>query len=142
MATRPCILFCTLQSKVLSCISGDEGKKLQLKSADEVKARDVKKSCTVYIDGKRRCIRDGGRWYDCPDGDSDAAFLKSICAAHKAKAGTVVPECAAYVPADKAAAAPAAGKKADEKKTDEKKEGEQKAAEEETDEEEDSTTTQ
>eukprot|EP00878_Enallax_costatus_P030579 GHUV01033315.1.p2 GENE.GHUV01033315.1~~GHUV01033315.1.p2 ORF type:complete len:116 (-),score=36.92 GHUV01033315.1:490-837(-) len=46
-----------VQDKILQCADGDEGKQLQLKSAQEVVAREVKKSCTVYIAGKRRCIR-------------------------------------------------------------------------------------
>lgn len=46
-----------LQDKILQCAAGDEGKQLQIQSAKAAIARDVKKSCTVYIAGKRRCIR-------------------------------------------------------------------------------------
>lgn len=80
-----------VQAKVTACIAGPEGKQLSLKSAQEVAARGVKKSCTVYIGGKRRCIRDGGRYYDCPGGSSDAEFVASICAA--AGAGVTHPAC-------------------------------------------------
>ncbi|KAF6261071.1 hypothetical protein COO60DRAFT_821701 [Scenedesmus sp. NREL 46B-D3] len=88
------------QEKVLACASGPEGDQLLVQSAKVVKERDVKKSCTVYIAGKRRCIRDGGRWYDCPGGSSAGAFMKQICDAHKASSGSAAPECAAAVAAN------------------------------------------
>lgn len=46
-----------VQDKVLACADGTEGQQLQLASAKEVADRQVKKSCTVYIAGQRRCIR-------------------------------------------------------------------------------------
>jgi len=58
------------QSKVLQCASSEEGLELQLASAAKVAANKVMKSCTVFIGGKKRCIRDGGRWYDCDGGDT------------------------------------------------------------------------
>lgn len=46
-----------VQDKVLQCADGKQGKQLQLESAKEVVQREVKKSCTVFIAGKKRCIR-------------------------------------------------------------------------------------
>jgi hypothetical protein len=36
-----------------------------------------RKSCTIIINGKQRCIRDGS-WYDCPDGHSVDDFVRII----------------------------------------------------------------
>jgi hypothetical protein len=47
--------------------------------------RGITRSCTVVVDGTKRCVRDGGRWYDCPGGSSDAELLGSLCKAYKAK---------------------------------------------------------
>jgi hypothetical protein len=101
-----------VQDKVAACAAGAEGDQLLLQSAKVVKERDVKKSCTVYIAGKRRCIRDGGTWYDCPEGNTAGAFIKQICDAHKESSGSVAPECAAAIAANPyvpASPKPAAG---------------------------------
>jgi hypothetical protein len=82
-----------VQEKVAACAAAAEGDQLMVQSAQLVKERDVKKSCTVYIDGKRRCVRDGGVWYDCPEGSTTGAFIKQICDAHKASTGSEAPEC-------------------------------------------------
>jgi len=82
-----------IQSKVLSCASGDEGLKLERQSAAVVKARSVERSCTVYIGGERRCIRDGGTWYDCPGGSTDAEFINTICDIYKNATGSTSTEC-------------------------------------------------
>ena len=36
-----------------------------------------RKSCTIIINGKQRCIRDG-TWYDCPDGHRVEDFVRII----------------------------------------------------------------
>lgn len=93
------------QAEVLKCIDSTLGTSLQVKSAKQVKANSVVKSCTVYIDGVKRCIRDGGRWYDCPGGSETQDFINSICDAHKTKAGgKAAAECAAAVGQASAAA--------------------------------------
>lgn len=71
------------------CIDGAEGKRLMRESAAAVKAAKVERSCTVVIDGKKRCVRDGGRWYDCPGGSSEADFVASLCQAYAAKNGAL-----------------------------------------------------
>jgi hypothetical protein len=89
-----------VQQKVVACAAGPEGDELLVQSAKIVKERDVLKSCTVYIAGRRRCIRDGGMWYGCPEGNTAGAFIKQICDAHKASSGSVAPECAAAIEAN------------------------------------------
>ncbi|KAF8058103.1 hypothetical protein HT031_005763 [Scenedesmus sp. PABB004] len=76
-----------LQAKAAACAAGSEGVDLQVKSAQEVKARGVVKSCTVFIAGAKRCVRDGGTWYDCPGGSAADDFVRAICDAHKAASG-------------------------------------------------------
>lgn len=84
-----------LQKKVLECNSGPQGTQLQLASAAKVAKNEVVKSCTVFIGGKQRCIRDRGTWYACDGGSSKQDFLKTICDAHTQMAGTVAGECTA-----------------------------------------------
>lgn len=84
-----------VQAEVLKCVDGTLGATLQVDSAKQVAANSVVKSCTVFVDGAKRCIRDGGTWYDCPQGSDTAAFIKSVCDAFKAKTGKPAPECVA-----------------------------------------------
>jgi hypothetical protein len=84
-----------IQAEVLKCVDGTQGATLQVASAKQVADNSVVKSCTVFVDGAKRCIRDGGTWYDCPGGSDTAAFIKSICDAYKAKTGKPAPECVA-----------------------------------------------
>ncbi|EME78638.1 uncharacterized protein MYCFIDRAFT_212440 [Pseudocercospora fijiensis CIRAD86] len=44
----------------------------------------VTKSCTVRLDNKIRCIRDGGEWKDCPAGHSVDDLVKDILNLSKA----------------------------------------------------------
>lgn len=46
-----------VQGRVTACVTGPEGDSLALASARVVKSRNVTKSCTVFIDGVKRCIR-------------------------------------------------------------------------------------
>lgn len=57
--------------KLNSCIS-DEGEGIDLlrASIERSQENNVTKSCTVRLAGEIRCIRDGGKWYDCPGGSS------------------------------------------------------------------------
>lgn len=73
------------------CIRNNEGAELMKKSAAVTAARGMQRSCTVAIEGKKRCIRDGGRWYDCKGGSGDGDFTRSICDAYKTKAGKDAP---------------------------------------------------
>eukprot|EP00877_Chromochloris_zofingiensis_P003612 jgi/Chrzof1/13251/Cz07g26050.t1 len=83
-----------VQQHMQDCMKGPEGTQLLKASIAETKKRQVQKSCTVYIDGRKRCIYDGGRWYDCEGGSEIKDFEHSICQAYKAKTGTLPNECA------------------------------------------------
>ncbi|KAI8852197.1 hypothetical protein BC829DRAFT_373785 [Chytridium lagenaria] len=65
---------------VQGCIYGEEGKKLLQTSLTSTIESEVIKSCTIFLNGKLRCIRDGRRWYNCPGGYSVDSFVESICA--------------------------------------------------------------
>lgn len=57
------------RKRVDACIDGSEGRGLMARDAGA--ARDRKPlmeghSCTIFIDGMRRCARNAGRW--CADG--------------------------------------------------------------------------
>ncbi|KIY01736.1 uncharacterized protein Z520_01874 [Fonsecaea multimorphosa CBS 102226] len=62
-----------------SCIS-DEGEGIDLlrASIERSQENNVTKSCTVRLAEKVRCIRDGGKWYDCPGGSSVNALVRDI----------------------------------------------------------------
>jgi hypothetical protein len=45
-----------------ACMDGPEGAALMAASAGVTASRGMQRSCTVAIAGKKRCIRDGGRW--------------------------------------------------------------------------------
>lgn len=65
--------------KLNSCIS-DEGEGIGLLRASIQRSQDnnITKSCTVRLEGEVRCIRDGGKWYDCPGGSSVDALVSDI----------------------------------------------------------------
>ncbi|KAK5044413.1 hypothetical protein LTR84_011285 [Exophiala bonariae] len=72
--------------KLNSCIS-DEGEGIDLLRASVLRSQqnNVTKSCTIRLAGKVRCIRDGGKWYDCPGGSSVDALVKEINALYEAQ---------------------------------------------------------
>jgi len=43
----------------------------------------VSKSCTVRLDGKTRCVRDGGKWYDCEGGSNASDLVHDVLAISK-----------------------------------------------------------
>jgi len=47
----------------------------------------IVKSCTVRVDNKIRCIRDGATWYDCPGGSDPEDLVKEIEALYKERNG-------------------------------------------------------
>ncbi|KAK3398228.1 hypothetical protein B0T20DRAFT_202858 [Sordaria brevicollis] len=59
--------------KLNECATKDDGAygiSLLRESVKRSSAAGVTKSCTVRLDNKIFCIRDGGRWSDCPHGSS------------------------------------------------------------------------
>lgn len=61
------------------CIS-EEGKGLDLlmQSVERSQAAGVTKSCTVRVDNKMWCIRDGGEWKDCKGGSDVKSLVKEV----------------------------------------------------------------
>lgn len=65
--------------RVNRCIS-DEGHGTELLRQSMLRSQEnnVTKSCTVRLAGEIRCIRDGGKWYDCPGGSEVDDLVKDI----------------------------------------------------------------
>lgn len=63
-----------------ACISDDDGKGLHLlqESMERSKEAGIRKSCTIRVRNKIWCIRDGGEWKDCPNGNSVDALVAEI----------------------------------------------------------------
>jgi hypothetical protein len=63
------------------CMSRDTGAYGMGLLRDSVKHSSdvgVTKSCTVRLDNKIRCIRDGGEWKDCDEGETPQDLVKDI----------------------------------------------------------------
>ncbi|KAH7887749.1 hypothetical protein F5I97DRAFT_1935825 [Phlebopus sp. FC_14] len=56
---------------------GDEGVQLLQESVKNSRRSGIEKSCTVIINGKQVCIRDG-TWYECEGGHRPADFIRQI----------------------------------------------------------------
>ncbi|KAL8997210.1 MAG: hypothetical protein Q9169_003476 [Polycauliona sp. 2 TL-2023] len=62
-----------------ACIS-EEGKGLDLlmASVERSQAAGVKRSCTVRVNNKTWCVRDGGKWKDCPGGSDPKSLVEEV----------------------------------------------------------------
>ncbi|KAI9323180.1 hypothetical protein BX666DRAFT_1884078 [Dichotomocladium elegans] len=60
-----------------ACVKSNLGIELLGKSVERTQSLGVRKSCTIYIDNKQRCIRDGG-WKECDEGHEVADFVRMI----------------------------------------------------------------
>lgn len=56
---------------------GTEGIQLLQQSVNDSIAAEIQKSCTIIINGRQVCIRDGN-WYNCEGGHSPADFIRQI----------------------------------------------------------------
>ncbi|CAO1637317.1 unnamed protein product [Parajaminaea phylloscopi] len=72
---------------VRECVEGPLGKQLLQQSVRDSKSRHIVKSATIQLQGKTICIRDGGRWQDCPGGHETGDFVRVIEAAWKQRNG-------------------------------------------------------
>lgn len=76
IASEDLIHDCALEhgidfSRLNDCVSDNDGAmgvKLLRQSVERSQDAGVTKSCTIRLDSKVRCIRDGGVWVDCEDG--------------------------------------------------------------------------
>lgn len=68
------------------CVSRDDGEvAVDLLRRSVLRSRDagVTKSCTVRLDGKVRCVRDGGEWYDCEGGSEAKDLVEDVLEARQ-----------------------------------------------------------
>ncbi|GAX85344.1 hypothetical protein CEUSTIGMA_g12761.t1 [Chlamydomonas eustigma] len=79
--------------KVRSCFNGKEATQLLRESATFTKDKGVVKSCTMWVNGKPRCVHDGGIWYDCPGGPEVEDFIDSICSSYWKETGHWAKDC-------------------------------------------------
>lgn len=64
------------------CLIGQEGVQLLQDSISVTQSAGATKSCTIHVNGKPRCIRDGGQFYNCPGGSSPSDFVATVCEAY------------------------------------------------------------
>ncbi|KAF1955861.1 hypothetical protein CC80DRAFT_516760 [Byssothecium circinans] len=67
--------------KLNDCMSKDDGAYGMGMLRDSVTRSanlSVSTSCTVRLDGKTRCVRDGGKWKDCGDGSEPDDLISEI----------------------------------------------------------------
>ena len=65
--------------RVNRCLSDEgHGNELLRQSFLRSQEHNVTKSCTVRLAGDVRCIRDGGKWYDCPGGSDVDDLVRDI----------------------------------------------------------------
>ncbi|KAK4941789.1 hypothetical protein LTR10_018393 [Elasticomyces elasticus] len=78
-------------SKLNSCIS-DEGEGIGLLRSSMVRSQEnnVTKSCTVRLADEVRCIRDGGKWYDCPGGSSVQELVGDVNELYDERNGWII----------------------------------------------------
>jgi hypothetical protein len=67
-------------NKINACISDEDlhGINLLRKSAEHSREMNVTISCTVRLDGKVRCVRDGGVWEDCEGGSEVQDLVRDV----------------------------------------------------------------
>lgn len=67
-------------ARINRCISDESGEGIGMlrDSVERSAENNVTKSCTVRVNGKVRCIRDGGEWKECEGGSSVDSLVKDI----------------------------------------------------------------
>ncbi|KAL8671729.1 MAG: hypothetical protein Q9168_003774 [Polycauliona sp. 1 TL-2023] len=93
--SRDLVESCALEhgisfERLNDCIS-EEGKGLDLlmASVERSQAAGVKRSCTVRLNDKTWCVRDGGTWKDCPGRSDPKSLVEEVERLWgEAKAGT------------------------------------------------------
>jgi len=65
---------------VEKCARSSEGRELFLENALATRKAGIETSCTIIINGRQRCVIDGGKWRDCEslEGHDASAFVKAI----------------------------------------------------------------
>jgi hypothetical protein len=83
-----------LSTSDLSCVNGEDGRRLLEQSARRTLDRGVKKSCTIFLNNKKRCVHDG-TWKECTGDTTSLAFVKDICDVYEKETGQRAPVCTA-----------------------------------------------
>ena len=65
----------------------DGGLSIFRESVERSKTLGAETSCTVRVDGKKRCIRDGSEWKDCDGGSDPEDLVRDIRKIYKEKNG-------------------------------------------------------
>ncbi|EKG16578.1 Gamma interferon inducible lysosomal thiol reductase GILT [Macrophomina phaseolina MS6] len=86
IAERHMIQDCAMEhgidfARINDCLTQDDGGYVaDLLQASFVRSAEanVTKSCTIRLDEKVRCIRDGGEWKDCPGGSDRDSLIRDI----------------------------------------------------------------
>lgn len=71
--------------KIKNCVDSDGkkgGEALLKKSVSQTRELGIERSCTVIINGHKRCVRDDEEWKECEDGYGVADFVRTIREAH------------------------------------------------------------
>ncbi|KAI8928662.1 hypothetical protein BC831DRAFT_447487 [Entophlyctis helioformis] len=63
-----------------ACVDGEYGSRLLRESLARTQAAGVTNSCTIAINGEKRCVHDSD-WKQCPGGHEVDDFVRDICAA-------------------------------------------------------------
>ncbi|KAL8752694.1 MAG: hypothetical protein Q9199_005566 [Rusavskia elegans] len=77
---EPCALEHGIAFEDLNGCISEEGKGLDLlmASVERSQAAGVKRSCTVRVNNKTWCVRDGGEWKDCPGGSDIKSLVEEV----------------------------------------------------------------
>ncbi|KAL8697783.1 MAG: hypothetical protein Q9224_002146 [Gallowayella concinna] len=77
---EPCSLEHGIAFENLNGCVSEEGKGLDLlmNSVERSQAVGVKRSCTVRVNDKTWCVRDGGEWKDCPGGSNTKNLVEEV----------------------------------------------------------------
>jgi len=62
---------------VNKCVKDGTGRDLLIRSVKESERQRVRRSCTIFINGKKRCVHDGA-WKDCEGGHEVEDFVRTI----------------------------------------------------------------
>ncbi|RPB05996.1 hypothetical protein L873DRAFT_1839495 [Choiromyces venosus 120613-1] len=65
----------------------DGGLSMLKKSVERSRDLGAETSCTIRVDGKKRCVRDSGRWKDCDGGSNVEDLVRDIKKIYKDKNG-------------------------------------------------------
>uniref|UniRef100_A0A1D1XDI1 Thioredoxin n=1 Tax=Anthurium amnicola TaxID=1678845 RepID=A0A1D1XDI1_9ARAE len=75
--SRSCALKVNVDYTPIEQCVRTQGRQLLIESIRKTNAKGVTKSCTIHLNGKQRCIKDGD-WYDCPGGHEVQDFVRDI----------------------------------------------------------------